>query len=170
MKKTIIVFLVLGFVVGIVFLLSKGSQESISTISQNVERLDVGATKNRYRDPSGFSFEKLSGYEIRTIADDMGKTLLFEKEGVTGSGFQIFISYYDEPALEFTAARIRKDLPDLVMKEVKEFEIADGRGVMFDSDSGREIWFVVGESLYQVTAPLSEAEPAEHVVTTFTID
>lgn len=160
----------LGVGAGIVFLLSRGSEESINAISQNVEKLEDVVAKDRYIDPSGFSFEKLAGYDIKTITDETGKTLLFEKGGATGSGFQIFISYYDEPALEFTAARIRKDLPDLVMKEVKEFEIAGGRGVMFDSDSGREIWFAVGESLYQVTAPLSEAEPAEHIVTTFTID
>ncbi len=169
MKKIIIAVLIIGVGVGLYVGLSGDSYQFETGASQNVERPNVQANISRYIDPSGFSFEKITGYEIRVLAEEIGKTLLFEKEGKAATGFQMFVSYYDEPALGFTTARIKKDLPDLVMKDVKEFDIAGGRGVSFESGSDREIWFVGGESLYQITAPVAESANAQKVVDTFKI-
>jgi hypothetical protein len=118
-------------------------------------------------DPSGFSFEMPDGYVARSLPDDAGKAIVVEKEGETGKGFQIAVSYYDEPASGFTIARIRKDLPDLVMKNAKEISVAGGQGVSFDSDSGLEIWFVVAESLYQISASEGGRDAAQRAIDTF---
>lgn len=163
MKKILIILLLLVVGAAVAVWLSRASEVSIGGVSQNVEK-PASVAGSRYEDPSGFSFERPDGYEIRSIADENGKTILVEKGG---SGFQIVVTPYDEPASGFTVARIKKDLPDLVMKDAKEFELAGGRGVMFDSDPDREIWFVVIDTLYQVSAPQSEAANAERAVATF---
>lgn len=168
MKKFIIVSLAVVVGVAVVIWLSGSSRETIGGASQNIER-PTGAVEgpvkgSRYTDPSGFSFEMPSGYTARAISDGLGKTITVEKQG---SGFQIAVSPYDEPVAGFGEARIRKDLPDLVMKNVKDFSVAGGKGVSFDSDTGREIWFVSGETLYQISAPQSEAVNAQTAAATF---
>lgn len=167
MKRIIIVLVIVAVGAGLVIWLLGDSQEFENRAPQVERFLDDGS---RYVDPSGFSFEKPSEYTIRTIADDGGKTLLFEKTGVLGTGFQMFISFYDEPVSEFTTARVKKDLPDIAMKNVREFEIAGGRGVMFDLDMDREMWFVVAESLYQLSVPMSEISSADRILTTFKVE
>ncbi|MBI5133948.1 MAG: hypothetical protein HZA81_00980 [Candidatus Taylorbacteria bacterium] len=159
-----------------IYLASRGGDDSSAKLPAvgdvGTAALADGAAKaaSTYSDPSGFSFEVPTGYEPRAVEDGSGKMVLVEKQGEPGRGFQVFVSYYDEPASGFTAARIKKDIPDIVMKGVKEISIAGGKGVSFDSDSGREIWFVAGESLYQISAAPSEASHAETAFETFKIE
>ena len=176
MSKRILFFIVIAIavVLGIVFTVREdGGKESYVATEPSqfgIETPNATIKDSRYSDPSGFSFEIPKGYVARVSGDMTEKTFVFEKEGKSGSGFQMLVTPYDEPASEFTVARIRRDLPDLVMKEVKEFEIPNGRGVMFDSDSGREIWFAAADGLYQITSPQTDAEAAEHVAATFKLD
>ena len=126
------------------------------------------AQGTRYEDPSGFSFELPQGYRARKVEEEAQATIIIEKGA--GSGFQIVVSSYDEPSGEFGVARIKQDLPDLVMRDVKEISVANGKGVAFDSDSGHEIWFVAGGSLFQMTAPQNEIINAKNAIDTFAIN
>lgn len=122
---------------------------------------------SRYVDPTGFSLEVPEGYSARVVQDEVSRAVVFERGG---SGFQIAVSPYDEPADGFGAERVKRDLPDLDMRDVRGIEVAGGKGISFLSDSLYEAWFIVDGSLYQITAPPAEAANAERAVATFNIE
>ena len=103
---------------------------------------------------------------MREIQDEQGELVLVQNPGV-GMGFQIFITPNDatEP---LTAARIRRDLPDMAMDEVTEFTLPDEtpavRFVSHDPVLGDvgEVWFTRNGSLYElsVVAPGRELQDA----------
>ena len=74
-------------------------------------------------------------------------------------GFQILISAFDEQVNQLTAARIRKDVPDMKILQPQDVLLGtEGKGIAFmdgtdASTAKRQIWFVAGSRLYQITAP-----------------
>jgi hypothetical protein len=103
---------------------------------------------------------------VQEIQEAHGELVLVQNPAV-GMGFQIFITPDDETT-PLTAARIRHDLPDMVMDEVVEFELADGtpavRFVSHDTQLGGvgETWFRRDGHLYQlaVSAPDRDLQDA----------
>jgi hypothetical protein len=123
----------------------------------------------------GFSFPYFTDFTVREIEDEphatasrgeQGELVVVENPAV-GMGFQIFITPYDEIE-PLTAARIRRDLPDMVMDEATEFTLLDEtpavRFVSHDSVLGDvgETWFARNGYLYElsVVAPDRELQDA----------
>lgn len=96
--------------------------------------------------PSSFADDSLGG-DVVTITDGLG------------NGMQIVITPFDEAIEVLTAERIKQDQPDLIIRNPQEVILgSSGKGVAFldaadDASSQRQIWFIAGGSLYQITAP-----------------
>lgn len=119
----------------------------------NIQGREFSHENGRYTNTTyGFSFSLPPAYEARAsgLGED-GEVLTFDAG--TETSFQIFIMLHDEPAIN--EERIRIDLPDLVMKHVREGTLADTEVLVFNSfDSSLgdtyEVWFVRGKHLYQI--------------------
>lgn len=111
----------------------------------------------------GFSFRYPDGFKISSTAEELGETILVQKEGGGAKeGFQIFISEFDEPG-PITGERIKIDLPEIVIEQPQDIELGirnqeSGIGalIFFSQDESfgktREVWFVHKGFLYQVTS------------------
>jgi len=105
----------------------------------------------------GFSFKYPKGFNATELSDDNGDTVLVQKPEEK-SGFQVYITPFDEEE-PLTGARILQDLPASEVIDPKDVLIGEGKAinaVIFLSTSPsfgktREIWFVYGGFLYQVT-------------------
>lgn len=101
--------------------------------------------------PAGFNFSELS--ESETTGEPI-ETLLFKGKNAK-ENFQIIISVFDENPI--TIARIKKEVPDLVMKDAQEIAIDGALGVVFTSVfpdgklATREIWFSHAGKSYQIS-------------------
>ena len=123
-----------------------------------------------YADPSGFSFTAPDGLKATAVQEPGAETIIVGKA-------QIYVTPYDEKPSAFNAARIRRDLPTLAMKNVHEFTIGDGGAaggtngggaVEFDDPAGHQIWFAAAGQLFQISAPADQAGIADKIVATFT--
>ncbi len=108
-----------------------------------------------YANPAyGFSFQHPEGFKVSEFQDETGDVLLFEKsspsEALAKEGFQIFIAPFDESS-PLTPERVKKDLPQIEMKNPKNAELAGIPALHFGSGATREFWFVKDGFLYEVS-------------------
>ena len=111
----------------------------------------AGATDDVFR----FKVSYPADYAVREYAEDEAgaRTVAFEGPS-QGEGFQIFVVPYAHSAI--TPERFRIDDPSGVMKEAKEV-IVDGTSAKsffgYNDQMGdtREVWFIHGGFLYEVT-------------------
>ena len=92
-----------------------------------------------------------------SIYDEGGgaATITFEN-AATASGFQVFITPYG--ARQVSAERFKKDVPSGVMREPQQIAIDGAPATMFFSQDTflgdtREVWFIHGGYLFEVTTP-----------------
>ena len=132
-----------------------------NTTTPSLDRLDFNIYTNN---DFGFSFELPKEYSVTNFPEDeAGEVILVQgpaaKEGGKMSGFQIFITEFDEEG-PITPARIRQDLPDAVIQSPQTALIGPDKNIealIYWSDvpslgRTREAWFVYGGYVYQVTA------------------
>lgn len=141
------------------------------------------STPGLYTDPNGafsFSYPLTATVQNTTDADGSGTTLLVNAPAVATVGttsaasagasaeqVQVSISSFDEN-ISLTAARIKKDIPTIVMHNVKTFTVGGAaiggaganaasstQAVYFETATTREVWFVTGGYLYQVSGLLT---------------
>jgi hypothetical protein len=106
-----------------------------------------------------FSFKYPDAYTVRPIEGDDGDVVLIENE-TTHKGIQIAITLYSDPDTNITADRVRRDVPDLAIANPQPLNIGGGNssGLAFESNNpafggaSREVWFVFGGELYQISA------------------
>lgn len=94
--------------------------------------------------PVGFSARELEGAVVI--------------ENGAGDGIQVLITPLGEDIRVLTEGRIRADIPDLAISGAQSVEVgADHTGLAFRSDNeafdgaSREVWFVFGGDLYQIS-------------------
>ena len=122
-----------------------------------------------------FSFDYPKGLKPSAFRspDNSGDVILVA-DLQTGIGMQIFISPFDEPASVFTVERIKKDAPSLIINNPKSFSIGSGNGVAFfdsnEANANRQVWFVVGKYLYQITAPKRFDNTLQRILNTLKFD
>ena len=113
----------------------------------------------------GFSFRHPNDTKITELEDDSGDVII--ADGGPQKSFQIFIMPFDEPMTVMTPERIRRDLPNAVIKNPQEAILGDpsinsgqvAYALIFESASDgigqtREVWIVHNGFLYQITAPI----------------
>ena len=159
MKKILLAILVLGLAGAGYFLLKNAE------IVQNIG----GGQKYVHENPN-FSFSYEGDYKISSIADadDSSETILVSRSVLdTPNAFQmqIFIEPFDED-IALTADRIKRDIPDIKMKDEKEMEIGKTKGTAFtDLDQNtREIWFVHQGYLFQASSRLEDGRMMEEIM------
>lgn len=103
----------------------------------------------------GLSLEYPSMLSVSQFNEGDGAvTILFQQEGER-NGFQIFALPYSEQTI--TAERIQKDIPSGVIQDPVEVVIGNNiRATVFSSVSPtigdtKEVWFVYGGYLYEMT-------------------
>jgi len=110
-----------------------------------------------------FSFEYPADLSVSSFGvayDESGEIILVQDNKGKG-GLQIIVSVFDEDVV-LTEERIRRDIPDLVMLDVRVRTLGIGekkvQAVVFTSTNSSmgkssEAWFVYGGRLYQVSTP-----------------
>lgn len=108
-----------------------------------------------YTDASvGFSFAYPAGASANPSAgdDSGGSTVVVEAQG--GRQAQVAAIPFDE-TISLTADRIHQDIPDMQMNNVTSATVAGAAAVSFETTDTRELWFVSGGYLYQITELLT---------------
>ena len=105
----------------------------------------------------GFSFEYPKDFTASKFKEgEDGDTILVQEKGGK-NGFQVFIAPFDEPG-PLTRERILRDLPDMIIRNAEHRVLKNGiPALIFFSEEPslgetREIWFIYGGYLYQITA------------------
>ncbi len=130
----------------------RGSNEQLSVTSDQLpESLDQEYRHETYR----FSFSYPGKLRLNNFADQGGEMILVQEPG-SEIGFQVFILPFDEP--EISIARIKRDLPNMKIESDQKVTLADGTSAITflanepGANQTREIWFVHGGNLYQISA------------------
>ncbi len=117
-----------------------------------------------------FSFSYPNGFAVTNLASPEGGETIVVQNTKRNAGFQIHLEPYDDPDTEITAARLARDIPEMVVKEPQEVTIGSGgKGLAWiASDTGtREVWFIFGGTLYQLTAPVENDTLLRKVLNTW---
>ncbi len=107
----------------------------------------------------GFLFRHPASMRITEFAESGGDMVVLESSG--SESMQIFIVPWDEGGEMMTPARIRRDLPDLVIRNPQVIELeGGGRALIFEGakdgvGATREVWIIAGGFLYQIAAPIA---------------
>ncbi|MDO8523560.1 MAG: hypothetical protein Q7S12_04785 [bacterium] len=158
--KLITAFLiVLALGIGAVLLMKKGGSSQKTALpdfnfnnSYNAASAnpDVSVYPQNYENTDyGFTFSYPDGFDVKEIDEDQGFTVLAEGKG--NKTFQIYINSFDEPG-PITPERIKKDLPDMEIRQSQNFSLDGTDALAFQTDTTVEAWFVYGGNLYQATA------------------
>lgn len=192
MKKSkliiIIILAVIALAGGLVWTLYvKGGntgedKKTAVTTNSDASNIDLNSWNIYTNDDFGFLLRYPDTLSISEFKEGAATVVLIQ-EPSSARGFQIFISHWDEGVESLTIERIRRDLPDLVMREAQRARIGTGEGypaVLFKSDNEgvgetREVWFTYGGppageagNLYQVRAPISFDTELSWVMSTWT--
>lgn len=152
MKKNIIILIIIVIIT------------AVSTVAiLKPKDFTVVENENIYNDVSGrFSFTLPVSFGSFPEQVDNGELILFSIPG-TSDVFQLYITPFDEKADVLTVDRLKTDIPDIKISEPQSIVVDGvGRGLSFvseeDGRNKREIWFVYGGYLYQVTISIESAE------------
>lgn len=103
----------------------------------------------------GFSVVFPDGYKTTELEDDLGKTILVKGEGEKHE-FQIFIMPFDEDG-PISPERIREDIPEVIIEDPQNITLSGTAALLFWGSNEslgktRELWFVHGGNLYQISS------------------
>lgn len=105
----------------------------------------------------GFTFSLNEKFNTGTFPEGEGEMLMVKLTGEQAQQTQIYITKFGEPG-PVSAQRISKDLPDMVVEQPVDISVNGEPAVAFVSrlasgQKTREVWFVRGGNLYQISAP-----------------
>lgn len=105
----------------------------------------------------GFSFKHPQDFAVSELPAEGGEVVLIQNTA-KNIGVQILISPFDGGEIDITADFIKAEIPDLKISQPQEVLVSLGRkGLAFMSDNeafggaSREVWFVFGGNLYQIS-------------------
>src|SRR3989344_3832514 len=139
------------------------------------KKMDLPKT---FRHEAGFSFSYPDGFSVSRLsasAEGAGETIVVQ-DSKRQAGFQIHLEPYNDPDTDITAARLARDIPEMVVKEPQEVliggassgnQISTGLAWVAEDTGTREIWFIFRGTLYQLTSPLSNDTLLQRVLTTW---
>jgi hypothetical protein len=102
------------------------------------------------------SFRYPKGYEVKELTESGGNVMLIQN-AQTSEAVQIFVSPFADPVESFTEEKIRRDIPDLEMKNVEKINVDGINALAFSSDNpafqndSYDVWLVSNGKLYQVS-------------------
>lgn len=138
-----------------------GNSETLGELSETYSNTDYG-----------FSFKHPKEFTVTAFEEGSGTIVYLQKGGQ--DGFQIYITAFNETG-PITVERVRQDLPTIVIESPQQVVIGGEEAFVFISSDDsigqtREVWFVHGGYLYQITAPLSFDRDAASMMTTLQFD
>lgn len=113
--------------------------------------------------PYNFTFQYPQNFSVSAFDDRGGHVVLVQKQG-GDAAVQMFITSWDEPTNTVTPERIKKDLPDLTIRNPEKMSMAgEGDALTFVGESEqfgttREVWFARRGHLYQIITPVGGQE------------
>ena len=136
------------------------------------EQKKLDLPKTFRHESAGFSFSYPESFIISRLpsAEGGGGETIVVQDSKRQAGFQIHLEPYDDPDTNITAERLERDISEMKVKDPQEVLIGSvGKGLAWvASDTGtREVWFIFGGTLYQLTAPLSNDTLLQRVLTTW---
>ena len=136
------------------------------------EQKKMDLPKTFRHESAGFSFSYPEGFTVSRLpsAEGGGGETIVIQDTKRQAGFQIHLEPYDDPDTNITAERLERDISEMKVKDPQEVLIGSvGKGLAWvASDTGtREVWFIFGGTLYQLTAPLSNDTLLQRVLTTW---
>ena len=153
------------------------------------EQKKLDLPKTFRHESAGFSFSYPEGFTVSRLpsAEGGGGETIVVQDSKRQAGFQIHLEPYDDPDTGITAERLARDIPEMKVKDPQEVLIGDtsGRNQTFTGrenlistglawvaeDTGtREVWFIFGGTLYQLTAPLSNDTLLQRVLNTWSFN
>lgn len=115
----------------------------------------TGSPQAEYADPEyHFKLSYPSDLAVQVYPEDDGaRTVVFASE-TPGIGFQVYVTPYDKNHID--DAQFRKDMPSGVMKEPQDIRVDGVAAKLFTGHNDamgdtREVWFIKGGYLYEVT-------------------
>ena len=151
--------LLLNKITGVLSLASKIAPDTYA-VSAPARRALPAGTKEYKNARYGFSLLHPSGLSVGTFDEGGGASTITFQNPEKAEGFQIFIVPYGEPQAGLPAQagekRFRQDVPSGVRKSLRKIAVGGTRGDAFYSESAtlgatREVWFVRGGFLYELT-------------------
>ena len=166
MKKLFITIIVLaiGFLVYYFSFGEPNSSPAISPLPEIslsmeavfAEPIVYTSLKNNYSGDN-FSFKYPDGFKALSnmVAEDEGEVVTIENN--KGSGFQIFVSVFDEPG-PITPEKIQEDLPEAVINDPKNAQLDSSKALVFNGyddvfGDTFEVWVINKGRLYQIVGP-----------------
>ncbi|MEX0931439.1 MAG: hypothetical protein WDZ88_01675 [Candidatus Paceibacterota bacterium] len=125
-----------------------------------------------------FSFNYPEDYTSSNFKEPIGENQMRETILVQNvqkkEGFQVLITPFNESGATLTSERIRRDIPDLEIRQEQEVLLGSvGKGIAFLSDNeafggaSREVWFIIGGNLYQISTYASQEKLLQEMLATW---
>lgn len=153
--------------------LTENQWQPISLSQEAQNNLSAAQELNTYTHPGyHFSFSYPKDWKVSSFSEGEGEVVLAQ-DAEKKSGFQIFISTFDETETVLTKERILQDIPSMTIDDPKEITLEDGiKALIFlgsDPSLGktREIWFIFKGNLYQIMASANIDDLMAKIMTTW---
>ena len=174
MKKIVSIVIVIA-VIGTAVLVftkqhgnSKGADSSTSPVikseatKENIAEISQYKYTQRYADTSNhFSFNYPADFTITNLPADNGATAILVQSIPKHVGVQILVTPYTDTEVDMTADIIHASIPDIEIHDSQPVNVRPTRkGLAFISDNksfggqSREVWFIFGGNLYQISTYL----------------
>ena len=138
-----------------------GTAVTLASSTSDAGSAAVSLTKEYRNSTYFFSLRMPADYTASEMPQPQGGGETIVLQNGKGDGIQIDVSIFDEDtsgSYTLTEARIRKDLPNIVMQDVQPVEIGPaytglafiGYNPSFGGQS-REVWFVYHGEFYQIS-------------------
>ncbi len=178
-KRIIIVLIILGILAGIVVVLWPTLRKSSSDgedLSPNTESTEALSDWEGYAHPSlPFAFAYPKDLTPSTFTDGEAEIVLLKGKEPERE-VQIVIRAFDEPG-PLMVERIQRDIPEMVIDDPQNVLIGPAQipALLFWSEGGsadrtREVWFIQGGYLYQITGSAEMDETLAKMMETWTFE
>lgn len=164
--SAVIVALVIAGV-GVAWLLLSGvpidPSESVGTSSRE------GRPTEYVYEKTGLSFAHGTDYSVRVATEQGIDSIVVQSQDDASVGLQVSVLSFDESPSSLTFERIQKDIPDIVISKPQAGALPFGSNALsFEAGEGalrtREVWFVRGGYLYQISAPIASSGLVEGLI------
>ncbi|OHA17848.1 MAG: hypothetical protein A2664_00080 [Candidatus Taylorbacteria bacterium RIFCSPHIGHO2_01_FULL_46_22b] len=168
MKKVIIGVIAVVIIGGALYYLRDmipvASPSSVANVSSGATKESIAEISSysyteNYNNPTyNFSFKHPKDFSVSSVSSGDGGDAILVQNLAKNIGVQILVTPFDGGDVDITAEVIQGDIPDMKILDPQEVLVGNNRkGLAFMSDNeafggkSREVWFVYGGYLYQIS-------------------
>ncbi|MDO8594907.1 MAG: hypothetical protein Q7R93_05380 [bacterium] len=153
---------------------SKGGISQGDIGAEEIAKIQASDFTETYKNAKyRFSFKYPEGYTVRSIPDEAtGGDIVLVQDLAGKAGVQIALSPFDEPNAVLTPNRVEQEAGITVESPQDVLIGKSGKGLAFighgtDFGTSREVWFVFGTTLYQMSTYIEWDELLKNVLSTW---